>query len=49
MIDLIYVLLSQRVPEYPVRHLQRYPVDPLTSHDPSFKHGEDEQVSSENE
>ena len=44
MIDLFYILLSQWVPEYPVRHLQRYPVDPLTSHDPLFKHGEDEQV-----
>ena len=48
MIDLIYILLSQRVPEYPGRHLQRYPVDPLVTHDPLFRHGEDEQVSSEN-
>ena len=48
MIDLIYILLSQRVPEYPGRHLQRYPADPLVTHDPLFWHGDDEQVSSEN-
>ena len=42
------ILLSQRVPKYPDGHLQRYPVYPLTIHDPLFRHGEDEQVSSEN-
>ena len=41
----IYNLLSQRMPEYPGRHVQRYPVDPLTAHDPLFKHEEDEQLS----
>ena len=45
---LIYFLLSQRGPECPGKHVQRYPVDPLTTHDPLFKHGDDEQVSSEN-
>ena len=43
----IYDLLSQRMPEYPGRHVQRYPVDLLTTHDPLFKHGEDEQLSTE--
>ena len=41
----IYFLLSQRMPEYPGRHVQRYPVDPLTTHNPLFKHGEEEQMS----
>ena len=44
---IIYVLLSQRIPEYPGRHVQRYPIDLLTTHDPLFKHGEDEQLSTE--
>ena len=44
---IIYSLLSQRMPEYPGGHVQRYPVDPLTTHDPLFKHGEDEQLSTE--
>ena len=39
-------LLSQRAPEYPGRHVQRYPV-PWTMHDPLFKHGEDEQMVTE--
>ena len=43
--SLIYFLLSQRVPEYPSRHVQRYPVDPLTKHDPLLRHGADEQMS----
>ena len=43
----IYDLLSQRMPEYPGRHVQRYPVDPLTTHDPLFKHGEEEQLFTE--
>ena len=46
--DIIYVLLSQWMPEYPSGHVQRYPVDPWTTHDPLFRHGEDEQLSSEN-
>ena len=41
----IYFLLSQRVPEYPGGHVQLYPVDPLTTHDPLFTHGEGEQMS----
>ena len=41
----IFFLLSQRVPEYPGGHVHRYPVDPLTTHDPLFRHGEDEQIS----
>ena len=41
-------LLSQRGPKYPGRHVQlKYPVDPLTAHDPLFRQGDDEQVSSE--
>ena len=40
-------LLSQRAPEYPGRHVQRYPVDAWTTHDPLFKHGEDEQLLAE--
>ena len=36
------------MPEYPGGHVQRYPVDPLVTHDPLFEHGEEEQVSSEN-
>ena len=43
----IYFLLSQWVPEYPGRHVQRYPVGPLMTHDPLFRHGEDEQMSTE--
>ena len=43
----IYDLLSQRMPEYPGRHVQRYPVDPLTTHNPLFKHGEEEQLLTE--
>ena len=40
-------LLSQRGPEYPGRHAQlKYPVDPLTAHEPLFRQGDDEQVSS---
>ena len=35
------------MPEYPGRHVQRYPVDPLTTHDPLFKHGEEEQLLTE--
>ena len=34
------------MPEYPGRHVQRYPVDPLI-HDPLFRHGENEQMSTE--
>ena len=34
------------MPEYPGRHVQIYPVDPLI-HDPLFRHGEDEQMSTE--
>ena len=43
----LYFLLSnsQRMPEYRGRHVQRYPVDPLTTHDPFFRHGEEEQLS----
>ena len=47
MIDLIKILPSQRIPKYPARHVQRYPVDSLTTHDPLFRHGEDEQTSAE--
>ena len=44
----MFYLLSQRGPEYPGRHVQlKYPVDPLTAHDPLFRQGDDEQVSSE--
>ena len=46
MIDLIKILLSQQMPKYPTRHVQRYPVDLLTTHDPLFRHGEDEQIIS---
>ena len=46
---IIYILLSQRGPKYPCRHVQvGYPVDLLTAHDPLFRHGEDElQMSAE--
>ena len=46
---IIYILLSQRGPEYPGRHVQLgYPVDLLTAHDPLFRHGEDKlQMSAE--
>ena len=44
MMCIIHVLLSQRGPEYPGRHIQRYPVDSLATHDPLFKHGEEEQM-----
>lgn len=27
--------------------MQKYPVDPLMTHDPLFRHGEDEQMSTE--
>ena len=40
-------LVSQRAPECPGTHVQRYPVDPLTMHDPLFKHGEEEQMVTE--
>ena len=40
-------LFSRRAPEYPGRHAQRYPVDPWRTHDPLFKHGEDEQMVTE--
>ena len=40
-------LLSQQAPEYPGRHVQRYPVDPLTTHDPLFKHEVEEQMVTE--
>ena len=44
----MFYLLSQRGPEYPGRHVQlKYPVDPLTAHDPLFRQKDDEQVSSE--
>ena len=46
---IIYILLSQRGPEYPGVHVQLgYPVDPLIAHDPLFRHEEDElQMSAE--
>ena len=47
MMHSIYILLSQWRPEYPGKHVQWYPVDPLTTHDPLFRHGEDEQMSTE--
>ena len=31
------------MPKYPGGHVQRYPVVRLTTYDPLFKHGEDEQ------
>ena len=42
-------ILSQRGPVYPGIHVQLgYPVDPLTAHDPLFRHTEDElQMSAE--
>ena len=35
------------MPEHPGGHIHRYPVDPLTTHDPLFRQGEDEQMSAE--
>ena len=36
-------ILSQRGPVYPGIHVQLgYPVDPLTAHDPLFRHGGDD-------
>ena len=35
------------MPEYPGRHVQRYPVGPLPTHDPLFKHGMDKQIKAE--
>ena len=32
------------MPEYRGRHVERYPVDSLTTHDPLFRRGEDEQL-----
>ena len=43
----IYFLLSQRIPEYPRGHVQKYLADPLKTHVPLFRHGEDEQLSTE--
>ena len=47
MMNIIHVLLSQWGPEYPDRHVQRYPADPLATHDPLFKQGQEEQMSTE--
>ena len=41
----ICFLLSQCRPENPGIHEQKYPVDPFMTHDPLFRHGEDEQIS----
>ena len=35
------------MPEYPDKHVHRYPVDPLAMHDPLFRHGEGEQMLTE--
>ena len=35
------------MPKYLGQHVQRYPVDPLKTQDPLFRHGDDEQLLNE--